>query len=104
MASAGMSLRLMVEHWLAPDPSTTVRVTKFRNRRSKHECYVCVETFRGACPVCNVLFSSPRRHMAHIPAQSRTAGDARHLKLAILAFHCIFAPGRIRFTPAFCRL
>ena len=56
MASAGMSLRLMIDHWLAPDPSTMVRVTEFRNRRSKHECYVCVETFRGTCPVAMFFF------------------------------------------------
>lgn len=44
MARAGGSLRLMVEHWLAPDLAHLVRVTRFRNQRSTGECYVCVET------------------------------------------------------------
>jgi hypothetical protein len=44
MASALKSLRQMVEHWLAPDPATGVRVIEFRNRRSTQMCYVLVET------------------------------------------------------------
>jgi hypothetical protein len=46
MASPCHSLRLIVERWLAPDPTRGVRVIEFRNRRSRRECYVCVETFR----------------------------------------------------------
>lgn len=51
MASGGKSLRLMVEHWLTADSSTGVRVTKFKNRRSHHECYVRVEIFKEAGPI-----------------------------------------------------
>ncbi|RZF26728.1 hypothetical protein EVC45_26505 [Paraburkholderia sp. UYCP14C] len=43
MPSAGKSLRLMVEHWLAPDSESRLRVAEFRNRRSPRECYVCIE-------------------------------------------------------------
>ncbi|REG50990.1 hypothetical protein B0G80_7467 [Paraburkholderia sp. BL6669N2] len=56
MASANNSLRLMVEQWLAPDPAQAVRVIEFRNRRSRHECYVCVETLRDSGPVTLYFF------------------------------------------------
>ena len=56
MASAGKSLRAMVEHWLAPDSHRRVHVTKFRNRRSTHECYVCVETLRVGEPAAMYFF------------------------------------------------
>lgn len=56
MRSAKNSLREMVEHWLAPDPANGVRVTQFRNRRSKHECYVCVETLTAAGPLALFFF------------------------------------------------
>ncbi|OYD60513.1 UNVERIFIED_ORG: hypothetical protein BDU10_9886 [Burkholderia sp. CF145] len=56
MGSAKSSLREMVEHWLAPDPATGVRVTEFRNRRSRHECYVCVETLGATGPVALFFF------------------------------------------------
>lgn len=56
MGSAGASLRQMVEHWLAPDPTKRVRVTHFRNRRSKRECYVCVEAFKAESPVAMFFF------------------------------------------------
>ena len=51
MASAGKSLRQMVEHWLAPASEKQVRVTEFRNRRSPRECYVCVETVSTTGPL-----------------------------------------------------
>nr|WP_085489247.1 hypothetical protein [Paraburkholderia susongensis] len=56
MAGGQKSLRVMVEDWLAPDPAKGVRVTEFRNRRSQHECYVCVETLRAAGPVALFFF------------------------------------------------
>lgn len=56
MASGGKSLRLMVEHWLAPDRSEMVRVTEFRNRRSKNECYVRVEISSGVAPAAMFFF------------------------------------------------
>ncbi|MFM0347871.1 hypothetical protein P0D96_27605 [Paraburkholderia sp. RL17-347-BIC-D] len=56
MASAKNSLRETVELWLAPDPLNGIRVTEFRNRRSAHECYVCVETLRAAGPVALFFF------------------------------------------------
>ncbi len=56
MASAEKSLRLMVEHWLAPELGDQVRVTRFRNRRSTRECYVCVETFNATGPVAMFFF------------------------------------------------
>ena len=46
MAAGQKSLRAMVEHWFPPSCSKDVRVTVFKNRPSKHECYVCVATFR----------------------------------------------------------
>jgi hypothetical protein len=54
--SAKNSLRMMIEHWLSPDPANGVRVTKFRNRRSKSECYVRVETLTAAGPVALFFF------------------------------------------------
>ena len=56
MNSPKDSLRAMVEHWLAPDPASGLRVTRFRNRRSKHECYVRVETLTAAGPVALFFF------------------------------------------------
>lgn len=56
MASGKSSLRAMVEDWLAPDPTMGVRVTEFRNRRSKRECYVCVETLRTEGPLALFFF------------------------------------------------
>ncbi|SKD04453.1 hypothetical protein SAMN05445504_9232 [Burkholderia sp. CF099] len=56
MASGGKSLRLMVEHWFAADPSKGIRVVEFRNRRSKHECYVRVEALTGTGPVAMFFF------------------------------------------------
>jgi hypothetical protein len=56
MSKANNSLREIVEHWLAPDPANGLRVTEFRNRRSKRECYVCVETLTAAGPVAMFFF------------------------------------------------
>ena len=56
MNSAKNSLRGTVEHWLATDPANGLRVTEFRNRRSKHECYVCVETLTATGPVALFFF------------------------------------------------
>lgn len=56
MASAEKSLRLMVEHWLAPGLASQIRVTRFRNRRATRECYVCVETFNAKGAVAMFFF------------------------------------------------
>jgi hypothetical protein len=40
----GQSLRCQVEKWLAPAPTTPIRVTKFSRTRSGGRRYVCVET------------------------------------------------------------
>ena len=56
MASAGKSLRLMVDHWLGPAPGDKVHVTEFRTRRSIDQRYVCVETLRAAGPVAMFFF------------------------------------------------
>jgi hypothetical protein len=56
MACKAESLRKMVERWLAPDPGMQVRVTEFRNSRSKSQCYVRVETLRPAGPVSMFFF------------------------------------------------
>jgi hypothetical protein len=56
MATAGRSLRSMVENWLMTDPSVKVRVTEFGRMRVKRECYVRVETMRSAGPVALVFF------------------------------------------------
>jgi len=59
MASAGCSLRMMVEQWLSPDPVAGFRVTEFRNRRTTQECYVCVETSRAKGPIALFFFHHP---------------------------------------------
>jgi hypothetical protein len=46
MNIAERSLRLLVEKWLAPTPSTPVRVTQFSRTRSNQRRYVCVEVVR----------------------------------------------------------
>lgn len=56
MSTARNSLREMVEHWLAPNPTDELRVTEFRNRRATRECYVCVETLTEAGPVALFFF------------------------------------------------
>jgi hypothetical protein len=56
MASAERSLHLVVERWLAPEFAKQVRVTRFRNRRSVRECYVCVETFNATGAVAMFFF------------------------------------------------
>jgi hypothetical protein len=56
MARAGKSLRLMVEHWLAPESPKRCRVTQFKNRHSTGECYVCVETFNATGRVAMFFF------------------------------------------------
>ncbi|OAJ52133.1 hypothetical protein A6V36_18630 [Paraburkholderia ginsengiterrae] len=40
----GQSLRCQVEKWLAPAPTTPVRVTAFSRTRLGGQRYVCVET------------------------------------------------------------
>ena len=56
MSTAKNSLREMVEHWLTPNLADELRVTEFRNRRAKRECYVCVETLTAAGPVALLFF------------------------------------------------
>jgi hypothetical protein len=56
MASAEKSLRLMVERWLAPAAADQVRITRFRNRHSISECYVCVESFNATRPIAMFFF------------------------------------------------
>lgn len=56
MSTAKNSLREMVEHWLTPNLADELRVTEFRNRRAKRECYVCVETLTAAGPVALFFF------------------------------------------------
>jgi len=56
MASGAKSLRSMVEHWLTADPSKGIRVTEFKKRRSRHGCYVCVETAGEAGPIAMFFF------------------------------------------------
>lgn len=50
MASAAKSIDLMVEHWLAPGPSTKVRVAELKSRRAKR-CAMRVEMKHRAGPV-----------------------------------------------------
>jgi hypothetical protein len=56
MASAAKSLCLMVEHSLAPGPSTKVRVAEFRSRRAKRQCHVRVEIAIPTGPVGMFFF------------------------------------------------
>ncbi|WP_224031374.1 hypothetical protein [Paraburkholderia caribensis] len=59
MANAAKSLRLMVEHWLAPDLKDQIRVTRFRNRHSARERYVSVEAFNETRRVEMFFFRHP---------------------------------------------
>lgn len=56
MSSTGKSLRLMVEHWLAPESTDQVRVARFRNRRFSQECYVYVEALNATGRVAMFFF------------------------------------------------
>ncbi|RKR31264.1 hypothetical protein B0G82_7401 [Paraburkholderia sp. BL17N1] len=47
MASAEKSLRVMIEHWLAPEGADDVRIARYKNSRPRLERYVCVETFNA---------------------------------------------------------
>ncbi|MFM0617467.1 hypothetical protein PQR37_25750 [Paraburkholderia nemoris] len=49
MASAGKSLRTMVQDWLAPDPTRGFRVSHYG--RSVWGRYVCVVADKGADPM-----------------------------------------------------
>ncbi|MEX3998753.1 hypothetical protein AB4Y38_07630 [Paraburkholderia sp. EG285A] len=46
----------MIEDWLAPDPVKGFRITEIRNRKSRHGCYVCVETLKKEGPVSMYFF------------------------------------------------
>jgi hypothetical protein len=56
MNAAERSLRLLVERWLAPTPSTPVRVTQIGRARSNHRRYVRVEILRSTGPVGMFFF------------------------------------------------
>jgi hypothetical protein len=43
MKTAGNSLRLLVEKWLAPTLATPIRVTRFSRTGSNRRRYICVE-------------------------------------------------------------
>jgi hypothetical protein len=43
LACEQKSLRVLVEHWLAPGTADQVRVVEFRNNRARQQCYVRVE-------------------------------------------------------------
>lgn len=57
MASAGRSLRSMVEQWLNSNPENVYRISQFR--RSSSECYVCVEATSAVGPVSMFFFRHP---------------------------------------------
>jgi len=46
MNTGQMSLRLLVDKWLAPTPAMPVRVTRFSRTSSNHRRYVRVEALR----------------------------------------------------------
>ena len=46
LADGQMSLRALVEHWLAPGKTQRVRVVEFRNNRVRQQCYVRVEVLK----------------------------------------------------------
>jgi hypothetical protein len=48
MYSDEKSLRWLIDKWLAPTPTTPVRVTRFSGTRSNQRRYVCVEISRPA--------------------------------------------------------
>ncbi|QCP50227.1 hypothetical protein FAZ95_14185 [Trinickia violacea] len=56
MATAGKSLRRMVEHWLSPEPGQRVRVTEFRNKHARYQRYVRIETSKASGPVALIFF------------------------------------------------
>ncbi|MFP3562659.1 hypothetical protein [Paraburkholderia sp. SIMBA_030] len=47
MNSGQMSLRLLVDKWLAPTPATPVRVTRFGRTSANRKRYVRVEALRS---------------------------------------------------------
>lgn len=47
MSIAERSLHFLVEKWLVPTPSSTVRVTQFSRMRSTRKRYVGVEVLRA---------------------------------------------------------
>jgi hypothetical protein len=47
-ATSEQSLRFLVEKWLAPEPSASLRVTEFSRTRLGGRRYVRVETLLGA--------------------------------------------------------
>lgn len=50
MASSGKSVRLMVDHWLAPAAGQHVRVAAFINNRLTDKRYVCVDALKPGAP------------------------------------------------------
>ena len=92
MASAGRSLRRMVEHWLAPDLTKGLRVSQFR--RSKSECYVCVEAISAGGPVAMFFFrhcdgtwcifpprpETPTMRVAELPSAGTTARSKEYVE------------------------
>ncbi|MGA9918256.1 MAG: hypothetical protein WBR17_37530 [Paraburkholderia sp.] len=56
MNAAERSLRLLVEKWLTPSPSTPIRVTRFSRARLNQRRYVRVEVLRPTGPVGMFFF------------------------------------------------
>lgn len=46
MNAGAMSLRLLVEKWLAPTPTMPARVARFSRMTADQRRYVCVESMR----------------------------------------------------------
>ncbi|MFK4448982.1 hypothetical protein ABH944_009038 [Caballeronia udeis] len=56
MNIAERSLRLQVEKWLVPTPSTPARVTQFSRTRSNQRRFVRVEIIRPAGGLVGIFF------------------------------------------------
>ncbi|MPW23603.1 hypothetical protein GCT13_44540 [Paraburkholderia sp. CNPSo 3157] len=56
MNSSPRSLHSLVDKWLAPTPTTFIRVTRFRSPSSLNGRYVRVETARQTCTMAMFFF------------------------------------------------
>lgn len=58
------------------DPVTGIRITEFRNRRAKRQCYVRVETVKDEMAVALYFFRHEGRPVARFSTGSRASRNA----------------------------
>lgn len=78
MSTAGTSLRLLVEKWLAPGTATPVRVTRFgRTRLNRLRC-VCVEAARSEGSIAIFFFQHQDGTWCVFPPETRRLAMRTH--------------------------